>query len=86
MLCLTNQRYLFHVETCHTKYQFEANFLDIINNTLRVTKYTDPKTLGSYVSGIYTIPTSWIVKIEDLPDIVPKNDICPTDVVFTIHD
>ena len=55
MLCLTNQRYLFHVETCHTNYQFEANFLDIINNTLRVTKYTDPKTLGSYVSGIYNI-------------------------------
>ena len=90
MLCnkklIPNDRYLFHVETCHDKYQFQANFLDILNITLRLTEYTDLKTLGSHVSGIYTIPTSWIVKIEDLPDIVQKNDICPTDVVLTIHD
>jgi hypothetical protein len=72
-------------ETCHAKYQFRANFLDIINITLCVTKYTDAKTPGSHVSGIYTLPTSWIVKVEDLTDIVHKNDIClPDDVLLEI--
>lgn len=59
MLCnkklIPNNRYLFHVETCHDKYQFQANFLDILNITLRLTEYTDLKTLGSHVSGIYNI-------------------------------
>jgi len=89
MLCnkklIPNHRYLFHVETCHTNYQFRANFLDIINVTLRVTKYTDPNTSGSYVSGMCTLPTSWIVKVEDLTDIVQKNDICiPDDILLEI--
>ena len=90
MLCnkklIPNQRYLFHVETCHAKYQFRANFLGIFNGTtLNVTKYTDPKTLGSYVSGTYSLPTSWIIKVEDLTDIVHKNDIClPDDVLLEI--
>jgi hypothetical protein len=61
--------------------------LGIFNGTtLNVTKYTDPKTLGSYVSGTYSLPTSWIIKVEDLKDIVQKNDICLPDVVLIIHD
>lgn len=89
MLCnkklIINQRYLFHVETYHTNYQFRANFLDILNITLRVTKYTGPNTSGSHELGMCTLPTSWIVKIEDLTDIVHKNDIClPDDVLLEI--
>jgi hypothetical protein len=49
--------------------------MDIIDGkTLRINKFTGPNTCGIYESGFHTYPISWIVKIEDLIDIVNPND------------
>ena len=82
MLCkkilFPGNRYLFYVMVDGTdiNYQFRANFMDIHETTLRINKYTGPNTHGIYESGRHTYPTSWIVKIEDLTDILNENDTC----------
>jgi hypothetical protein len=59
--------------------------MDIIGKTLRINKFTGPKTCGIYESGFHTYPTSWIVKIEDLIDIMSTNDTCLlSDVLLEI--
>jgi hypothetical protein len=89
MLCnkklLSEHRYLFYVkvDNADIQYQFRANYMDIIGTTLRINKFTGPNTCGRYESGFHTYPISWIVKIEDLTDIVSPNDIClPSDVLL----
>jgi len=89
MLCnkklLSEHRYLFYVKVddANIQYQFRANYMDIIGTTLRINKFTGPNTCGRYESGFHTYPISWIVKIEDLTDIVSPNDIClPSDVLL----
>ena len=80
MLCtkslFPSNRYLFHVKVDDTDidYQFRANFMDIIGTILRINKYTGPNTCGIYESGFNTCPTSWIVKIEDLTDILNETE------------
>jgi len=80
MLCnktlFAGNRYLFYVKVddADIQYQFRANYMDIIGTTLRINKFTGPKTCGTYEYGFHTYPTSWIVKIEDLIDIVNPND------------
>jgi hypothetical protein len=60
--------------------------MDIIDGKpLRINKFTGPNTCGTYESGFHTYPISWIVKIEDLIDIVNPNDMClPSDVLLEI--
>lgn len=91
MLCkktlFPGNRYLFYVKVDDTdiNYQFRANFMDIHETTLRVNKYTGPNTRGIYESGRHTYPTSWIVKIEDLTDILNENDTClPSCILLEI--
>ena len=91
MLCnktlTAGHRYLFYVKVddADIQYQFRANYMDIIEKTLRINKFTGPKTCGIYESGFHTYPTSWIVKIEDLIDIMSTNDTCLlSDVLLEI--
>jgi hypothetical protein len=91
MLCnktlFAGNRYLFYVKVddANIQYQFRANYMDIIGKTLRINKFTGSNTCGIYESGFHTYPISWIVKIEDLTDIVSPNDIClPSDVMLEI--
>ena len=91
MLCkkilFPGNRYLFYVKVDGTDidYQFRANFMDIHKTTLRINKYTGPNTRGIYESGRHTYPTSWIVKIEDLTDILNQIDIYfPSEILLEI--
>lgn len=91
MLCnkklLSEHRYLFYVKVddADIQYQFRANYMDIIGKTLRINKFTGPNTCGRYESGFHTYPISWIVKVEDLTDIVSPNDTCLlSDVLLEI--
>jgi len=91
MLCkkilFPGNRYLFYVKVDGTDidYQFRANFMDIHETTLRINKYTGPNTRGIYESGRHTYPTSWIVKIEDLTDILNQIDIYfPSEILLEI--
>ena len=91
MLCnkklLSEHRYLFYVKVddADIQYQFRANYMDIIGTTLRINKFTGPKTCGPYESGFHTYPVSWIVKVEDLIDIMDPNDTCLlSDVLLEI--
>ena len=69
-------RYLFHYKD--KKRKFRANFIDIITRadgykTLRVEKYSyESDTI--LMSGIITMPFSWINKIETLVDIVNNSN------------
>jgi hypothetical protein len=73
---IAGHRYLFHVnvDDADIKYQFRANFMDILEKTLRIDKYAGPHTCGSYETRLHTYPISWIVKVEDMTDIVSPND------------
>lgn len=85
---IAGHRYLFHVDVddADIKYQFRANFMDILlEKTLRIDKYTGPHTCGSYETGLHTYPISWIVKVEDMTDIISPNDTCLlSDVLLEI--
>ena len=79
-----NARYIFYklkkekTSSCITK--FNADFVDIIHNTLRVKNYIDET--GKFTFGIVTIPIDWIVTAEE--EIVPKHiieeDLFITDI------
>jgi hypothetical protein len=59
--------------------------MDIIEKTLRINKYTGPHTCGNYETGLHTYPISWIVKVEDMTDIISPNDTCLlSDVLLEI--
>jgi len=62
---IEGQRYLFIVKKqySHIIDSFYANFMDIINNTLRVKKWND----GSE-NSVTTLPLEWIEKTEIITD------------------
>ena len=62
-------RYLFCLkeEFKNITSNFRANFIDVINTTLRVEKYCKIGT-QQIASGMHTIPLSWIEKAESLTD------------------
>jgi hypothetical protein len=62
-------RYLFYLkeEFKNITSNFRANFIDVINTTLRVEKYCSIDR-QQIASGMHTIPLSWIEKAESLAD------------------
>jgi hypothetical protein len=62
-------RYMFYLKEDFKQItsNFRANFIDIINKTLRVEKYC---SIGTHqiASGMHTFPLSWIEKTESLVD------------------
>jgi hypothetical protein len=81
----SGQRYLFYKNTGHETTQFRANFIDIIENTLRVSHYFENNIERQ--SLMTTMPSNWITKIETLNDIT-KNQILllPEDILLMIDD
>lgn len=79
MLCnktlVPNQRYLFTIKTPYMTRHFQANFLEIFNNTLRVTQYQNVDSNNFPSRGIHCMPKGWIEKVESLPDAVLIDDI-----------
>lgn len=80
-LCRKGQRYLFHDKQWNR--QFRACFLDINNNTLRVTEYQKDET-NYYMSGMLTMPLEWIEKVETLETIVDGNLLIPSEIMIEI--
>lgn len=77
------QRYLFYKNTGHETTQFRANFIDIIDNTLRVSHYFENNIERQ--SLMTTMPTYWITKFEILNDITKnQNLLLPEDILLII--
>lgn len=64
--------------------KFRADFVDIINLTLRLTKFYCEERKQHIQSKILTMPIEWIVKIETLEDIIQNNNIAPSDILLEI--
>ena len=79
--CRPGQRYLFYDR--QRNFKFRACFLDIINKTLRLTKYTKE---GDYhpMGGMLTMPLEWIEKVETLETIVEDNIVIPSEILLEI--
>ena len=77
------QRYLFYKNTPNnTQIIFKANFIDIINNTLRVNEYYENDI---YVNSVMvTMPISWIKKVETLNEITNKQLLLPEEILLII--
>jgi hypothetical protein len=83
----TGQRYLFYFSNNaseeHKNNNFRADFLDIINKTLRVTKYQKDE-YGLHMSGMVTMPLDWIEKVESLDNITLNKMIIPSEICIEI--
>ena len=90
MLCnktlVPNQRYLFLIDTPHMTRHFRANFLDIINYTLRVTKYQEVNSNYLPSGGIHCMPTGWITKVESLPDVLHNEAVLIDDILISVDN
>ena len=63
---------------------FRAEFIDIINVTLRLTKVYCEERPEYKNSRLVTMPVEWIVKIETLEDIIQNNNIAPSEILLEI--
>jgi hypothetical protein len=83
----TGRRYLFYFSNNaskeHKNKNFRADFLDIINKTLRVTKYQKDE-YGFHMSGMVTMPLDWIEKVESLDNITLNQMIIPSEICIEI--
>ena len=74
--CIEGQRYRFYKDCSN---YFEAEFIGIVRDTLKVTKYIDKN--GECNGIVRTMPKIWIIKVVDLKDITYDNVIwkflCP---------
>ena len=80
-MCRPGQRYLFYHQQNNT--QFRASFLDVINTTLRVTKY-EKNDSNKYLSGMVTMPLGWIEKADTLETIVEGKVLLPEEIMIEI--
>ena len=79
--CRPGERYLFYDRQRNIK--FRACFLDIINKTLRLTKYTK-EGYNCPMGGMLTMPLGWIEKVETLETIVDGDLLIPSEILIEI--
>lgn len=75
-----NQRYLFSTE----KAVFRANFIDIIDETIRLKKYCKNNIMDK--GWIVTMPKIWIIKIQTLEEITKFQLQLPTEILRIIDE
>jgi hypothetical protein len=80
-MCRPGQRYLFYDR--QNNKQFRACFLDVVNVTLRVTKY-EKNDSNKYLAGMVTMPLGWIEKADTLDMIVEGNILLPEEIMIDI--
>ena len=80
-MCRPGQRYLFYDQKNNK--QFRACFLDVINITLRVTKY-EKNDSNKYLAGMVTMPLGWIEKADTLDMIVEGKILLPEEIMIDI--
>ncbi len=84
---ISEQRYLFYQKDLGNDkkiVKFRADFIDIINTTLRLTKFYCEERKTYMHGGLVTMPVAWIVKIETLEDILENNYLVPSDILLEI--
>jgi hypothetical protein len=60
---------------------FRANFIDIINTTLRVNKVECEQNTAFHNCGMMTMPLDWITKIEILDNNAREKTLLPSEIV-----
>lgn len=81
------QRYFFYYNNnlyrdgIVNTYIFRAEFVNIINNSLILNKYT---INGKLNQGCWTMPIDWVENIETLEEITLSKIPLPTDVLLII--
>ena len=63
---------------------FRANFIDIINTTLRINKVECEQNTTFHNCGMMTMPLDWITKIETLDNNGRENTLLPSEITFEI--
>ena len=63
---------------------FIANFIDIINTTLRVNKVECEHNMSFHNCGMMTMPLDWITKIETLDNNGRENTLLPSEIMLEI--
>jgi hypothetical protein len=63
---------------------FIANFIDIINTTLRVNKVECEHNMSFHNCGMMTMPLDWITKIEIIDNNGRENTLLPSEIMLEI--
>ena len=63
---------------------FTANFIDIINTTLRVNNVECEQNTSFHNCGMMTMPLDWIEKIETLDNNARENTLLPSEIMLEI--
>lgn len=83
---LKGKRYLFYKKMPNDDTTlFRANFIDIMGDTLRITKRQYLSSSTYEKSVLITMPIEWIVKIESLNETLAET-IIPDDILLEIDN
>ena len=81
------QRCVFYMRTLDEEkdiIMFTANFIDIINTTLRVNNVECEQNTSFHNCGMMTMPLDWITKIETLDNNGRENTLLPSEIMLEI--
>jgi hypothetical protein len=85
----TGQRYFFYYnnnlysDNIVNTYIFRAEFVNIINNSLILNKYS---IRGILNQGFWTMPLDWVENIETLEEITLSKIPLPSDILLIIDN
>ena len=81
----TGQRCAFYmIRSDEEVIMFRANFIDIINTTLRVNNVECEQNTSFHNCGMMTMPLDWITKIETLDNNGRENTLLPSEIMLEI--
>jgi hypothetical protein len=81
----TGQRCAFYmIRPDEEVIMFRANFIDIINTTLRVNKVECEKNTSFHNCGMMTMPLDWIAEIKTLDNNALENTLLPSEIMLEI--
>ena len=81
----TGQRCAFYmIRPDEEVIMFRANFIDIINTTLRVNKVECEKNTSFHNCGMMTMPLDWIAEIKTLDNNALENILLPSEIMLEI--
>ena len=63
---------------------FRANFIDIINTTLRINKVECEQNTTFHNCGMMTMPLDWIAEIKTLDNNALENTLLPSEIMLEI--
>lgn len=79
------QRCAFYmIRTDEEIIMFIANFIDIINTTLRVNKVECEHNMSFHNCGMMTMPLGWLTKIEIIDNNARENTLLPSEIMLEI--